>query len=104
MRYTPNHWKARGPNDKGNYMITDFAGRDVAEIMWQNNAEGRSAREEVRIKAQLIAAAPELREKCKTILARLDLEAAEQGEGAVFLCAAMREGLRSLIAKAEGTD
>ena len=49
---------------------------------------------------RLCSAAPDLLEACKTVLLRLDLEAQEQGENAIFLCAALRENLRTAIAKA----
>ena len=52
--------------------------------------------------AHLIAAAPDLLEACEAVLLRLDLEAQEQGEDAVFPCAAMRADLRAAITRARG--
>ncbi len=40
-----------------------------------------------------------LRDLAETVLRRLDLEAKEQGEDAVFICAAMRHDLRAAIAE-----
>lgn len=50
--------------------------------------------------ARLIAAAPDLLRACRMILGRLDLEAREQGEDAVFIGNALRSTLREAIQKA----
>jgi len=54
--------------------------------------------------AALIAAAPDLLDVCKTVLLRLDVEAAERGEDAVFICAALRGDLRAAVEKAGGNQ
>ena len=53
--------------------------------------------------ARLITAGSAALFHCRTILTRLDLEAEEQGPGAVFPCAAMRDDLRAVINAADGS-
>lgn len=77
------------------YMAGDYYTRPGQPNREQAIAENRA-------NARLIAAAPELLELCQTVLARLDLEAKELGEGAIFPCAAMRDDIRAAIAKATG--
>jgi hypothetical protein len=52
--------------------------------------------------ATLMAAAPDMLAMLEFVLARLDLEAREKGEGATFLLAAMRNDIRATIARAKG--
>lgn len=52
--------------------------------------------------ARLIAAAPMMLAALEFILGRLDLEAQEHGENAVFPCSAMRQDIREIITRAKG--
>lgn len=64
------------------------------------NADGALAYVTFLADAHLFAASPDLLVVCVAILARLDLEAREQGQDVPFICNAMRPQLRAAIAKA----
>ena len=82
-------------------------GWDIPELPW---AEYRDSRFGVKEDAEFIVLAAnahdDLMAVAKTILKRLDLEAAERverRESPVFPCAALRDDLRAAIAKGEQT-
>jgi hypothetical protein len=57
---------------------------------------------EYKANASLIAAAPDMYEALQSVLLRLDMEAKEKGEDAIFPCAAMRSTIRQALNKATG--
>jgi hypothetical protein len=108
-KHTPGPWKMRdeyrhkeeevlykvGPNFT---IYSDgIEGKGNGKVFW---AIAESIEKEAT--ARLIAAAPELLEILQAVGRRLDIEASERGEGAVFICAAMRSRINAAIAKAEG--
>ncbi len=94
MKHTPGPWTNNASASR--MTVTDKKYNPICLVL------GHSSPEESIATARLIAAAPELLEICKTILKRLDLEAMEKGEDAIFPRAGMHDDLRKLIQRAEG--
>lgn len=84
-------WTYTLDDDRNQFIISEND-RLIAEVV--------GYRGYFEVNARLLAAAPDLLRACRMILGRLDLEAREQGEDAVFLGNALRSTLREAIHKA----
>ena len=92
-KFTPGPWQANG---NGVYA----AGGTIGILKSYQGSYGHLTEVEKGLNLQLAAAAPDLLAACEAILLRLDVEAKEQGEDAVFLGNALRSQLRAAIEKA----
>ena len=107
MNYTKGNWTIETHKD------TKYPDIETYTILAPNPDAGKSgvcysgshlavAQLDYLPDARLISAAPDMYEALQSVLLRLDMEAKEKGEDAIFPCAAMRSTIRQALNKATG--